>query len=569
MYETFRRYLRDFLDYANGQIYRAIGYSFAGALTEGFGLLLLLPILQIVANESEAPFAQWLQSTMVSVGLVSTQSQVIALVLGFVCLIILRNFVAWHRAVLLAQISHGFIDQWRSRVFQALARAQWQTLLTVQQHEGQHAILQDVNRLAGGTQQILQGGVSAALIGVQLVVAFVISPALTSLVLVLLGLAGLILPRLVGRARKFGQRQTLAGRQLQQTLLQFFAGLKLAKVYRSEAAHIERFDQNITTIRQEILRFGMDQATAQAVFQIVSAAMLSAVVVFGLFVLDTTPVTLIAVVVIMTRVSGPVFALFKGVQHIANMLPAYENLIALLARLSEQSEPLAEPQKVAQAGALPVVFRGVSFSYSGSEIEQIADFDADILPGQMLALVGPSGVGKSTILDLMNGLLVPTKGTVEIGELSTAELKNRTPIANSLAYVPQDAALLDIPLRDVLLADTSSVSDNALETALRLTGADQIVERLPDGLNTFVGERGQRLSGGERQRISLSRAILRQPGLLILDEATSALDRGSELRILKALKELSGEMTIVVVTHREVDPAFFDQIISLQPKASR
>ncbi len=568
MYATFRQYLQDFLNYARARLMRAVGLSFAGALTEGIGLLLLLPILQIVAGSSDAPFALWLQSTLVSLGLETPQTQIIAMVIGFVILIALRNLVAYRRTVLLAQISQGFIDQWRSRVFQAVARAQWQTLLGVQQHEGQHAILQDVNRLAGGTHQILYGSVAVALIAVQLAISFIVSPALTSLVLLLLATSALVLPRLAGRAQSLGQRQTLAGQKLQQNLLQFFAGLKLAKVYRAEADHVARFDGNVAAVRHEVLQFGADQAKAQALFQIASAVMLSATVLLGLFVLGTEPVTLIAVVVIMARISGPIFGLFKGVQHIANMLPAYSALKALLARLEAHPEP---EYKLGQKpmGPLSITFQDVSFTYAGAQAPQVVDLQIAVEAGQMVALLGPSGVGKSTVLDMMTGLLMPSAGTVQIAGLPTHDADARVQIAQSIAYVPQDAFLIDLPLREAIAANTADVSEEAVQRALQMTGADKVVARLLEGLNTFAGERGQRLSGGERQRFGLAGAILRAPGLLILDEATSALDRASELQILHALRRLRPQMTIVVVTHRAVDPALFDQIISLPPNASR
>ncbi|MGH1579292.1 ABC transporter ATP-binding protein [Planktotalea sp.] len=563
MYAAFRQYLRDFLSYANDQILRAVGYSFAGALTEGFGLLLLLPILQLVAGESDAPLALWLGETMRAIGLHSIKAQVIALIAGFMGLIVLRSFITWKRTTLLARISQGFIDQWRSRIFQALANAKWQTLLNVQMHEGQHAILQDVNRMAGGTHHILQGSVTAIMVLVQLGVSFLISPDLTALVLVLILVSALILPRLMRRARRLGARQTQAGKQLQQTLVQFMAGLKLVKVYRTEAAHVAHFDNNVGEIRHEILRFGVEQATAQAIFQISSALMLSITVMLGLFVLNTSPLTLITVVIIMARISGPAFGLFKGAQLFANMLPAHSALYALLARLENDEVPvdtmLPKPE-----GALGVKFQEVSFRYENGADTQIDGLNMKVDAGQMIALIGPSGAGKSTVLDLMNGLLTPSSGQVQVGDLSTSDPQALGAIARALAYVPQDSFLIDRTLREALLMDTKNASDSEIENALRLTGADKIVAGLPEGLDYMVGDRGQRFSGGERQRFCLSRALLRQPGLLILDEATSALDRASEELILAGLRKDYGHMTIVVVTHRAVDPKIFDQIISLE-----
>lgn len=562
MISTFPRYMRSFLQFAAGKVRAAAFLSFIGALTEGIGLLLLLPVLQLIGGETDAPWAARLKEILLAFGLETLPAQLTALLAGFVLLIALRNIVAWQRGVLLAQVSHGFVDDWRRRIFSAMAQARWDRLLTMQHHESQHAVLQDVNRLAGGTLQILQGSVVLILIAVQLGVAFVVSPALTALVLGLIGAASLFLPAQLRRARRLGQRQSQAGRRMQQSLAHFLAGLKLVKAYHMEADHIAEFSQNVGAIRREVLQFGADQLKAQAIFQIASAALLCVTIFLGLFVLGSSPASLIVVVLLMARLSGPVFGLFRGAQQIANMLPAYDALAQMEAQLLADPDALMPPATRLE-GAPPVAFENVRYAHGTQTTYQIHGLSLKIEAGQMVALLGPSGAGKTTVLDLMAGLLLPLQGRVEIGALCTADPAARAAIAQALGYVTQDTYLSDKPLRALLATREAAPTDEALRQALDLTGASKIVDGLPEGLDTMAGERGQRFSGGERQRLSLSRALLRRPKLLLLDEATSALDRHSEQQILRNLHALRGRMTIIVVTHREVDRALFDQVLVL------
>jgi ATP-binding cassette subfamily C protein len=178
------------------------------------------------------------------------------------------------------------------------------------------------------------------------------------------------------------------------------------------------------------------------------------------------------------------------------------------------------------------------------------------------ALVGPSGAGKTTIADLAVGLLVPTSGRVLIdGAALAGDLIPRW--REEVAMVPQDVFLFHESIRANLLWAQPGANEGDLWRALALASAETLVRRLPDGLDTVVGDRGERLSGGERQRIALARALLREPTLLVLDEATSSLDAGNETAILDALAMLHGSMTILVIAHQRSSLRDADQVITV------
>lgn len=191
--------------------------------------------------------------------------------------------------------------------------------------------------------------------------------------------------------------------------------------------------------------------------------------------------------------------------------------------------------------------RDVSFSYDKQPVLKNASLTFP--KGTFSAIIGPSGAGKTTIIDLITGLLLPQKGQVFLDE-TNLDLVNLRAWRRLVGYVPQETLLLhDTVLANVTLGDPK-VAEGDVEKALRDAGAWDFVMEMADGLHTIVGERGTRLSGGQRQRITIARALVHKPELLILDEATSALDPGSEVEICQTLRQLSDKLTILAISHQ-------------------
>jgi len=177
-------------------------------------------------------------------------------------------------------------------------------------------------------------------------------------------------------------------------------------------------------------------------------------------------------------------------------------------------------------------------------------------------LVGPSGAGKSTIADLIVGLYEPTSGSISINGHSILDL-DLPSWQRRLGVVSQDTFLFNASISENLTFGLEGVTQQQLELAAAQAQAAGFIESLPDGYNTLVGERGYRLSGGQRQRLSLARALLRQPELLILDEATSALDSESERLVQEAIQQVEGQCTVLVIAHRLSTIVNADQILVL------
>jgi len=208
----------------------------------------------------------------------------------------------------------------------------------------------------------------------------------------------------------------------------------------------------------------------------------------------------------------------------------------------------------------------VSFRYPGSQVDAVADVSGEIPANAITLITGPSGSGKSTLADILMGLMPPTSGRVLIDDTPLTDA-NRRLWRQRAAYLPQDAPLHAGTTRDNLLWARPDADDETLDRALASARAVAFVDALPQGIDTLLGDRGMRLSGGQRQRIALARTLLRRPELLILDEATAGLDSATAADIEATLKQLTEQLTVVLLGHQH-DDTVASKVIRLPGPAS-
>ena len=289
------------------------------------------------------------------------------------------------------------------------------------------------------------------------------------------------------------------------------------------------------------------------------------------YIVETALLIAIAVFVLAQSVAGDLVSaaatvgvfLSGGLRLTASLLPLQSALLTIkqagpqakkaldLLFIPDGEEETAALRKISiPEGPVSIELNKVGYLYPSAKEKTLSDLTLKVEPGQQIALIGPSGSGKSTIADLITGLLEPSEGDVLIDgrppKSTTSEVPGR------IGYVPQKPGIVAGTIMEniALGVPESQVNFELLNQAVSDAHLSEVIKQLPDGINTDLGKRRDELSGGQLQRIGLARALYSQPGLLVMDEATSALDAESENEINKALDEMRGKVTVVLIAHR-------------------
>ena len=235
--------------------------------------------------------------------------------------------------------------------------------------------------------------------------------------------------------------------------------------------------------------------------------------------------------------------------NVAQAMPTLD-LIDEVARIRYEFENDVKFNDTHQDFIAEVVVEALSFEYPGRNNSAVKEIEFKIKQGDVVAIIGESGSGKTTLIDLLLGVLEPAQGRIQISGVSPKEAILKWP--GAISYVPQNIEVINGTILENLILGYAieEVNQLAIERVLKLSSLDDFVSKLPNGLNTFVGERGSNVSGGQRQRLGIARALLTCPQLLVLDEATSALDLKTETQITKDIIGLRGMTTLIIVAHR-------------------
>lgn len=271
-----------------------------------------------------------------------------------------------------------------------------------------------------------------------------------------------------------------------------------------------------------------------------------------------------------TRVAPAILRIQQGFVQLKGFVGTSKPTFKLIASLSSAEPKIESHFNQSEPGSIftpTIKVKNLSFRYSSSQSDVLRDVNLDLEAGKILAVAGASGAGKSTLVDLILGVLNPTRGEVLISNMSPLEAINK--FAGEIAYVPQDVSITNGSIRENITIgyDDKQFTDEEVLEALKVAQLDDFVNQCDEGLNLQVGDRGTSLSGGQRQRLGIARALVSKPQLLILDEATSSLDAESEAKISEAILGLRGHVSVVVVAHRLSTIRHADAIVFLKDGA--
>lgn len=554
------RLFRAFKDYAGWRGTRAGALVAAAALLDGVGLFILVPILNLVVEANAGRGHDGLASRLLhQVGAVSPIQQLVALILLFVAISGVRAVTLYSRDMALARLQTGFIEAERNRAMQALAGAPWNRVVGIRHARVTNLVITEISRLSTASYFMVQGVVLSSMLVIQTGIAFTLAPGLAVVSVALLCIGGVTFVLTQGETRDLGLGVVRAGQSMMANASEFLSGLKTAAAQNAQRSFVAEFETIQREIRGRQLMFQTRQARGRLIFAVVSSLLGATVVLAGFGMMHVSAAILIMLIYVFGRMSGPAMQLYQSGQQLVFALPSFDLVRGLEAELRGDGADHAIPPVAPPAG--PIELHDAGYTHPGGR--GVRGVTLTIDEGTFVGVAGPSGAGKTTLIDMIVGLLTPESGTVSVGG-AVLEGGLRNGWGRAIAYVSQEGFLFHDTVRRNLTWSNPEVSDFEIAAALELAGATGIVARMEHGLDSVIGERGTLLSGGERQRIALAGAILRKPRLLVLDEAANAIDAPSENALLERLAALSPRPTILMISHREDSLAWCDRIIRVE-----
>ena len=528
------------------------------ALTEGAGLLILLPLLALAGVTGGAPSAGGVWGKITPY----VPHSLGGALLVYIAIVAARAVLEYAESVASIRVQVEVTRNLRERLYRALVRARWETIAPLRGARLAHVLTAELERVSLTTNQLLSGSLQLLIALVYALAAVTLSPALALVAAV--GALLLLLParRQQREARRAGDKLTTLGAELFAGATEEVATLKVAKSAGIAERMADRFTERARTLGEALLDAHRRYRASSAFLTVGAAAALAIVVYVAVSRLHLAPASLLLLLLVCGRLVPRIASVQSSFLLTARTLPAAEAVQGLLDELEAAAESTERTPSAPLALMRSIELRDVTYRYPGAASPALRDVTLTIPAGRVTALVGSSGAGKSTLADLVLLLATAEQGALVVdGEPLVAE--RRDAWRASVGYVPQETHLFHDTIRENVRWVAPNASDAEVLDALRMAGASALLARLPNGLDTKIGDRGTLLSGGERQRLALARALLRRPRLLVLDEATSALDPESERAIRQTIASLTPAVTVLTITHRLTTARQADHVVVL------
>ncbi|WP_049631190.1 ABC transporter transmembrane domain-containing protein [Cellvibrio sp. pealriver] len=529
-----------------------IVFAFIALLVAAVSVLLIgQGLRQVIDKGFVAGSAQWLNYAL----------------LGTLVVILVMAVATYARFYLVSWLGERITADLRRNVFSHL--------LTLSPEFFEQNRTGDVlSRLTNDTTQletVIGSSVSMALRNALLLLGGLVMLAITSLKLTLLVL--LAIPFVLVPIIMFGRRVRKLARATQDSVADVGAytdevihEIRTVQAYGHEAESVREFNERVeSTFATGIKRIRQRALLVVAVITLVFSAIALILWVGGHDVLSGAISAgelsaFIFYAVIVASAMGTISEVIGDVQRAAGATERLVELLATQSSLPQAPHPLVFPGKVRGE----ISMRGINFAYpSRPDTPVFTGFDLQINPGEKIALVGQSGAGKTTVFQLLQRFYDPQAGEILLDGINIKEADIHA-LRSHIAVVPQDPVIFAASLRDNLRYARPDATDAEVIAACEAAFAMEFIAQLPEGLDSFLGERGVRLSGGQKQRIAIARAILADRPILLLDEATSALDSNSEQKVQQALETLMQNRTTIMIAHRLSTVVNADKILVLQ-----
>ena len=380
---------------------------------------------------------------------------------------------------------------------------------------------------------------------------FIVSTKLALIALLIIPVSGIIIFGISHSIRRRSARSQAQLAGMTSIIAETIGSMRIVKAFANKGFEINRFAKETQKyyklmIRRDRLRFV--SSPVSETFGATIAALLLWVGARDVLVIESISSEDFLRFILL------LFSLFQPLKNLTNVVNELQNGLASADRVFAIMDIKSDIQDVDNAVKVKdlnssLSFNNVSFSYGNEDKKVLRNINFKINKGEIFALVGPSGAGKSTLVDLIPRFYDTLSGSIKIDGKDIKELELKS-LRSLMGIVTQETFLFDDTVKANIAYGVENISNDEIKDAAKAANAHEFIQKLPDGYNTIIGERGVSLSGGQKQRIAIARAIVKNPPILILDEATSSLDSESEKHVQSAIENLMSERTVFVIAHR-------------------
>jgi len=524
-----------------------VGLLIFSGVAEGIGVLTLLPVLEVASDTGggvqPSGMSQVVGDALGRIGLTPSLGTLLLLI------VVAMAFKGLFRWLAMKQVGYTVAQvatDLRLRLIRALMEARWGYFASQSTGHFANAISKEAHRAANAYHMACM----AMAAGIQAVIYFSVVMLVSWQVAIFGLLVGssiiVILRHFIAMSRQAGNHQTQLMRALVRRLTEALPAIKPVKAMGREMDLLPLLEDETEGFNRAQQRHVLASESMKSLHEPILVVFIAG----GLFTIltwgDMVLSTVLVLVFLFYRLLGQINVIQARYQDVA----AGESAFWSIHELAEEAEAAREEGM----GKIPppplkqgIRFRNVTFSYSETAV--LKNVDLFLPAGRFLAVVGPSGAGKTTLADLVTGLHRPQEGEVYLDDVPLGDVDLQA-WRRMIGYVPQETLLFnDSIFRNVTLGDRE-LSREQVQWALEAAGAWDFVSERPEGMDAKIGEHGAKLSGGQRQRIAIARALVGRPRILVLDEATSAVDPATEQAIYQTLKKLRDQVTILAISHQ-------------------
>lgn len=527
----------------------------------GFSIILLIPLLQLLSKDSVEDSNQvvtfldeFAQKFNIELNLENILITYI-IILSFIAIL---NFC---NNLLTTRYRQTIIFKIRQRLFRKIIMADWVLLNNKSKTNHLQVLTEEIPKLSSYFFFFLKLFISLIMSISYIFWALLISVEFTLLIIGVGLVLFIVLRKFLFKAFDLGQEYLDSYSQLLKYIDDFWTTVKIAKVHSSEDFYYNKFDSASSSLLDIEYKIDKNHYLPGLIYRLLGLIVLVCVVYIG-YTYELVPLTSFFILILLF---SRIYPQFTAINTDLNMIISHLASVKLVMKLdNEFKEPNVHKHHLRKP--LPfekeIQINQLGFSYSDDNV-LFTDFSDIISAYSIVGIIGESGKGKTTLLDIISGLQIPTSGEILIdGKQLDSDSWERW--RNGIGYLPQDSFFIDGTLRENLVWDCQrDISDEELYNVLQKVNALHLIKRHDNSLDEHIVNYSFHFSGGERQRLALARVLLRNPQILLLDEATSSLDNDNEKQIMDLLVSLKHNVTIILVTHKTTAVPYLDQVIKL------